>query len=766
MKQPTDNDIENWIEKKKFSSLSFLDSCWSSSDNPKYLGFYYFSQLNKGENIGEVWRQVLQKHKSESDAYFYLGEVAKGIYKLVDQSHICADFFRMSIEYNKNNSQSLWRLYKVSRVKNVHLLLRSIKLDFELGNADKINHKLFNTHINQNFGSDFSNEDWHEFKEILLNTDNNDDFAYLNKAEFLILTYYHLGESQLGLELIGNLEEQHVSYEVLKPYLEAGLISKLEVADNVYEFQSEKALAGDCDAIFVREKAKFEEELGKEERSSFIKSCLITSGFRARAYSQVIELFENKETDDHSLHFYKQNNLHYLISLLLEGRELNKSIYKKTILGSDGFSDKEKILFKLFNAYSRINKIKQDINNGKVSSHSENNNNFKTLSDIIKDEDVIKHWMYDSLKKDLSELSKQWNEENDKKGFKELEQMINSGEYNRSDLNKYLFMLIENEEFQQAIDELVKLKEKMPLNMLELNQLGVCYERMNDVPSAYEYYKLAVDVMVKSKENNNTIISNFISLIDKLKDKELSSEEYESLKELYNIALCRHFYHHTFIFKNRASSFKYQPFNINTIDSLTSKYFYLANKEQLNDPVEMPVLDHVGGESLMCSDYRILSLTNNNNSMLMWSHYADQHQGIMVEYWFGGELPDGVGISKVSYDHAQLRKDNQYIFNQYLLTKNNDWEYEDEVRVFSHKKKKVYYEDYCYPGINSNKINARVVSITLGLKFPKDKIQLIQSIIQGINRNRSEHIPPITLNQAVLDPDNQFELIFQPIDLN
>ncbi|MGR6830867.1 DUF2971 domain-containing protein [Aliivibrio wodanis] len=165
----------------------------------------------------------------------------------------------------------------------------------------------------------------------------------------------------------------------------------------------------------------------------------------------------------------------------------------------------------------------------------------------------------------------------------------------------------------------------------------------------------------------------------------------------------------------------------------------------------------------MCSDYRIYSLTNNNDSMLMWSHYADQHQGIMVEYWFGCELPDGVGIQKISYDHSKLRKDNQYRFNQYILTKNKDWEYEDEVRLFSHKKEKVFYENYSYPNVNLDKINASVKSITLGLKFPKDKIQLVKNIIQSINRNRSEHIPSIMLKQAELDPNNQFELIYNSI---
>ncbi|WP_240798974.1 DUF2971 domain-containing protein, partial [Vibrio sp. F13] len=71
----------------------------------------------------------------------------------------------------------------------------------------------------------------------------------------------------------------------------------------------------------------------------------------------------------------------------------------------------------------------------------------------------------------------------------------------------------------------------------------------------------------------------------------------------------------------------------------------------------------------------------------------------MVEYWFGGEFPCGVGVEKVNYvdeSKRNLEKD-LYVFNQYLLTKNKDWSYEDEVRIFTNVKEKINFESFEYP---------------------------------------------------------------------
>ena len=154
--------------------------------------------------------------------------------------------------------------------------------------------------------------------------------------------------------------------------------------------------------------------------------------------------------------------------------------------------------------------------------------------------------------------------------------------------------------------------------------------------------------------------------------------------------------------------------------------------------------------------------------MLMWSHYAQEHQGIMVEYWFGGEFPCGVGIEKVSYIDEfkrNIEKDS-YVFNQYLLTKNKDWSYEDEVRIFTNVKEKINFETFNYPNVDRTKINARVCSITLGCDFPRDKRKLIANIANTINSNRENHEPKVTLREAFISQHNCFALEYRDIDIS
>ena len=304
--------------------------------------------------------------------------------------------------------------------------------------------------------------------------------------------------------------------------------------------------------------------------------------------------------------------------------------------------------------------------------------------------------------------------------------------------------------------------------MSSYNCIGVCYERKKEFDSAFEYYKLALDLMHLSKNDNHVIINNYISCAERLPNIDIPQDEFNYLRDIFNTDLVNQFKWHTFTAARRNRLFKYSPFNINIIDSLTNQYFYLASKNQLNDPIELPTLSKVGTDHLIDSNYRICSFSNNNDSMLMWSHYAQEHQGIMVEYWFGGEFPDGFGVDKVSYtDEFKRNKEKElYVFNQYILTKNKEWSYENEVRLFSNRNEKVSFEIFDYPNNDRSKINARVCSITLGYNFPKNKKQLISNVVALINSSRKSHEPRVTLREAYTSDDNRFTLKYRDIDIS
>ncbi len=77
--------------------------------------------------------------------------------------------------------------------------------------------------------------------------------------------------------------------------------------------------------------------------------------------------------------------------------------------------------------------------------------------------------------------------------------------------------------------------------------------------------------------------------------------------------------------------YKYAKFCSNTISSLQESYVWYSTPQTLNDPFDCGLVarefDHGWFES--CG---ILSLTATNSNVIMWSHYADCHHGLCIEY--------------------------------------------------------------------------------------------------------------------------------------
>jgi hypothetical protein len=92
-------------------------------------------------------------------------------------------------------------------------------------------------------------------------------------------------------------------------------------------------------------------------------------------------------------------------------------------------------------------------------------------------------------------------------------------------------------------------------------------------------------------------------------------------------------------------------------------------------------------------DQGVLCLSSKFNSPLMWSHYADQHRGICIEFDVS-KLPEG-SVREVKYGDSRevsasavqnwLRNDSpaarQEIERACLLTKSTEWGYESEYRL-------------------------------------------------------------------------------------
>ncbi|ODN41357.1 DUF2971 domain-containing protein [Piscirickettsia litoralis] len=99
---------------------------------------------------------------------------------------------------------------------------------------------------------------------------------------------------------------------------------------------------------------------------------------------------------------------------------------------------------------------------------------------------------------------------------------------------------------------------------------------------------------------------------------------------------------------------------------------------------------------------RVLCLSSCNDNILMWSHYADHHKGIVIEVQPTSKVPNLISLAqRVSYenefpkplsykkfaeswltwDEKVIAKSSENLYKSFVLTKSNDWGYENEWRI-------------------------------------------------------------------------------------
>lgn len=742
----SDKKIIEWIKNKAYSKLTFLEDNWLSSENEWYLGFYYFMQDFKQEDLLDIFSAIVSRFDDKSSAYCYLGNTAEKIFNSFDTHHIPASFYRKAIELNEENSDAYWGLYHISR--DMVFCLKSLKLDYECGHFDKLKNKINNLHPNPNTMSGLSREDWLLIKIILL------DVRAAYHQDMLISAHFYLSEFDEGIFLIRATNK--VDMKIIQPYIDQDLISKDEVLSKLYDWQVNEFLDDDHKKIYHECVKEF-----KKGNRNPTRTVLIQRAFRAEAFQDVVTYYDDVSLDDFVLLHDLNSRLYYLLAQSYLNQKLNKKVLDYVSENTESLEKESNALYQAFKFKQKTEKLEKLLAEGshfdcKIDHLSIYQEAIKTLDNS----DLLKHFLYEQLNNELKLLKSEWDKSYYHDHLVEMKARLSSGNMDNDDFLTLCNLGIECGEYDYVLKIVFDFHNHNIPTMSSYNCIGVCYERKNEFNAAVEQYKCALDLMHSSKEHNHAIISNYIYCAKKVPEVEIMQDELIKLKEEFNTALVNRFKWHTFIAKGGNKLFKYSPFNINTIDSLTNQYFYLAEKKQLNDPIELPILDKIGSESLIDSNYRICSFSNNNNSMLMWSHYAQEHQGIMVEYWFGGDFPDGFGIEEISYSDDIKRNTEKelYTFNQYILTKNKEWSYENEVRLFSNRNNKVSFDAFDYPNHDRNKINARICSITLGCKFPKDKKKLITNIVASINSNKASYEPLIILKEAYISSDNRFSL--------
>ncbi|MEZ8198153.1 DUF2971 domain-containing protein [Vibrio splendidus] len=151
--------------------------------------------------------------------------------------------------------------------------------------------------------------------------------------------------------------------------------------------------------------------------------------------------------------------------------------------------------------------------------------------------------------------------------------------------------------------------------------------------------------------------------------------------------------------------YKYMPFRKEFFNNYCLR---ASQRGVLNDPFELSpaqdLVDKVLREGLdedffeqaeqfatdgNFNEVGVISFTENYNNLLMWSHYADEHKGIVVEfdyekldYFFNHKLSMRNTIERVLYNRERFSPlQTEVCVKDLLLTKSDDWIYEKEHRV-------------------------------------------------------------------------------------
>jgi hypothetical protein len=734
-----DSQIKNHFRNKKYASLEFLSDEKVWAEDSINLGLYFFLLDFKGKDTTEVFQKILHEKGGNAASYSYLGDIASELFNYPNERKVPTYYFQEALKYDSRDSHVLWSLFNLTR--DTSHFLNAIKINYEANLFELVSHNLLNVYAPHFIDTNFNKSDWQKLKEICL--DENVDYYH----DLLMICCFYLNEFEIGINTMN--EKEWVSKCILDLYLDKQCIDYEYAIQKSNYLERVKYLDGNYKRIY--EEMKKEAKKGKPNPT---KEALIKSAFEAEEYNDVISLVEEI---DEPRKINNQQRLYHIVSSLYLGNEVNEKY--EALVNKQNFFRKSKCnpLYLAYLILRDINILESYFVEKEELHRIEDWGLYQEAEEYLNHDSLLNHFMYDSLAEALKTLKDKWDLH---LTITEIEKLNSAEEpLSEKDRTRLASYLIETNKHEDAWSLLVEMEPSISVS----NMLAVCFEKKGDVDTALIHFKSALDLMKSTGELNDVIIANYLSCLNRSKQS-ITESLYNKYIDDFNTAIASHFRYDLFTPENGRSLYKYYPFNQFTLDALVNKYFYLASSEQLNDPIELPLNSLIAEKehSYLKPEFRLASFSNNENSMLMWSHYAENHTGLMVEYCFEGELPDGAGINKVNYSNTTKRykEKERYLFNQYMLTKNKDWSYEKEVRLFAYKRDKIYYQKTSYPNKNGNKTSVYIKSITVGYKFPESTIKLIQNIITELNDN----LITIELRRAKLSEKNFFELEYEVIN--
>ena len=329
----------------------------------------------------------------------------------------------------------------------------------------------------------------------------------------------------------------------------------------------------------------------------------------------------------------------------------------------------------------------------------------------------------------------------------------------------------------KKIESLLKLnnKENEIYNLYKNIILNLYEEFYNEtIFYSYDFFNISSSITenilsLKNKINidENEIINNNKKVINKV-----IQDDFDNKKNYYKI-------------KNN-SLYNYTKVNKDTLRAILNNTLWCSNTKKFNDPVDPYIRNFRKQEQNQFYDYlldkiKIACLTTHNDNTLMWSHYADKHQGICIEYDINkifNENNDKILIRKISYNKKMISYDrlinkqkksinsvlidNKTIDNiiDLFAIKSREWKYEDEYRILFYDKEN--------KNPNGTLINLPIKSICFGVQTSREDKELVYNIVNSINKkNKNKNTKKykrIKLYQAELDDNELFRINIKPYE--
>jgi len=206
--------------------------------------------------------------------------------------------------------------------------------------------------------------------------------------------------------------------------------------------------------------------------------------------------------------------------------------------------------------------------------------------------------------------------------------------------------------------------------------------------------------------------------------------------------------------------YKYRVYNTKSLSILINKKIWLATPESFNDPFDCNIKfkSQINSEAFnkylkqtgrttgdLNRDYNtflkglaefrnkdikkfgVFSMSQIKDNILMWSHYANQHEGFCIEFVrSSNNLLGDIEVTRpvdyhCNYPEVEPLDSNgnidHSIFRKMLFTKAKDWSYEKEWRLT--------YDE----GNKEEQLPADISSIIFGLRMPEEHKNTIRNIL-------------------------------------